>query len=78
MGTILLVRWAHSGDKGRYTGNVNRWGRGVLKVFPALLLACLIPGALNAQVLDIIGIINTAVKKVIVATDLEVEYDGDF
>lgn len=73
MGTKLFVRWVHSGDKGRYAQKANRWERGVLKVFPALLLACLIPGALDAQVLDIIGIINTAVKKVIVATDLEVE-----
>lgn len=51
----------------------NRWGRGVFKVFPALLLACLIPGRSDAQVLDIINIINTAIKKVIVATDLMVE-----
>src|ERR1700755_1003505 len=31
------------------------------------------PGRSDAQVLDIIGIINAAVKKVVVATDLEVE-----
>jgi hypothetical protein len=42
-------------------------------VGPALLLACLMPGRTDAQVLDIISIINAAVKKVIVATDLEVE-----
>jgi hypothetical protein len=42
-------------------------------VGPALLLACLTPGRTDAQVFDIISIINAAVKKVIVATDLEVE-----
>lgn len=68
-----LVRAVQSGTKGRYTEKANRWGRGVLMVFSALLLACLIPGRSDAQVLDIIGIINAAVKKVIVATDLEVE-----
>ena len=59
--------------KGRYTEKANRWGRGVFMVFPALLLACLIPVRSNAQVLDIISIVNDAIKKVIVATDLEVE-----
>ena len=44
-----------------------------MKVFPALLLACLIPGRPDAQVLDVINIINAAVKKVIVATDLMIE-----
>jgi hypothetical protein len=73
MKRLLAGCRVQSGDKGRYTDKVNRRGRGVLKVFPALLLACLVPGALDAQVLDIIGIINAAVKKVIVATDLEVE-----
>jgi hypothetical protein len=63
----------HRVDKGRYTEKANRWGRGVFKVFPALLLACLMPGRSDAQLLDIVGIINAAVKKVIVATDLEVE-----
>jgi hypothetical protein len=63
----------HSEDEGRYTEKANRWGRGVFKVFSALLLACLIPGRSNAQVLDIISIINAAVKKVIVATDLQIE-----
>jgi hypothetical protein len=42
-------------------------------VGPVLLLTCLMPGRTDAQVLDIISIINAAVKKVIVATDLEVE-----
>jgi len=44
-----------------------------LKVWPALLLACLIPGRSDAQVLDVIDIINSAIKRVIVATDLKVE-----
>ena len=57
---------------GRQPENVNRWGRRFI-VFPALLLACLAPGGAEAQVLDIISIINTAVKKVIVAADLVVE-----
>jgi len=48
-------------------------GRRGWVVGPALLLACLMPGRTDAQVLDIISIINAAVKKVIVATDLEVE-----
>ena len=57
---------------GRRPATVNRKGcRWV--TLPALLLACLIPGQSNAQVLDIVSIINTAVKKVIVAVDLEVE-----
>jgi len=57
---------------GRQPGKVNRRGRRFI-VFPALLLACLAPGGAHAQVLDIISIINAAVKKAIVATDLEVE-----
>ncbi|HET6256684.1 MAG TPA: conjugal transfer protein TraI [Puia sp.] len=59
--------------KGRYTEKANRRGRRGWVVGPALLLACLMPGRSDAQVLDIISIINAAVKKVIVATDLEVE-----
>ena len=63
----------HCAKKGRFNEKAHRWGRGVFKGFSALLLACLMPGRSNAQVLDIISIINAAVKKVIVATDLEVE-----
>jgi hypothetical protein len=63
----------HCRDKGRYAETAYRWERGVFKVFFALLLACLIPGRSEAQVLDIISIIDAAVKKAIVATDLEVE-----
>jgi hypothetical protein len=48
-------------------------GRRSWVIGPAFLLACLMPGRADAQVLDIISIINAAVKKVIVATDLEVE-----
>ena len=60
--------------RGRYTEKVNsRWGRRCLKVWPAFLLACLLPGRSDAQVIDIISIINAAVKKVIVATDLAIE-----
>ena len=59
--------------KGRYTEKANRVGCRRWVVGPALLLACLMPGRTDAQVLDIISIINAAVKKVIVATDLEVE-----
>jgi hypothetical protein len=61
-------------EEGRYTEKVkNRQGRRCFKVWPALLLTCLMPGRSDAQVLDIINIINTAVKKVIVAADLEIE-----
>jgi hypothetical protein len=42
-------------------------------VFPVLLLACLTPGWADAQVFDIASIIDAAIKKVIVATDLAVE-----
>jgi hypothetical protein len=59
--------------KGRYTEKANRVGCRRWVVGPALLLACLMPGRADAQILDIISIINAAVKKVIVATDLEVE-----
>ena len=50
-------------------------GRGRRRlVLAVLLLACLMPGgSVDAQVLDIISIINAAVKKVIVAADLEIE-----
>jgi len=65
----------HGLKEGRYTETVkNRRGRRwASMIWPALLLACLIPGRSDGQVLDIINIINTAVKKVIVAADLEVE-----
>lgn len=64
----------HRVEEGRYTEMVKyRWGRWRWKVWLAFLLACLVPGRSDAQVLDIISIINAAVKKVIVATDLEVE-----
>jgi hypothetical protein len=59
--------------KGRYTEKANGVGCRRWVVGPALLLACLMPGRSDAQILDIISIINAAVKKVIVATDLEVE-----
>ena len=59
-------------ETGRQPGKVNRWGRRLM-IFPALLLACLAPQRSAAQVLDIIAIINAAVKKVIVAADLAVE-----
>ncbi|HEY4064125.1 MAG TPA: conjugal transfer protein TraI [Puia sp.] len=51
----------------------DRWGRWCWKVWPALLLACLAPGRSDAQVFDIASIINDAIKKVIVATDLAIE-----
>jgi hypothetical protein len=69
----FLSAVVHCAEEGRYTEKANRWGRGVFKVFPALLLACLITGRSDAQILDIVSIINTAVKKVIVAADLQVE-----
>ena len=59
-------------ETGRQPDKVNRRGRRFM-VFPALLLACLAPGGAGAQGLDIISIINAAVKKVIVAADLAVE-----
>jgi hypothetical protein len=63
----------HRLGKGRHTEKVNKGGRRRWAVGPAFLLACLIPGRSDGQVLDIISIINAAVKKVIVATDLAVE-----
>jgi len=59
-------------ETGRQPDKVNRWGCRTI-IFPALLLACLAPQRSTAQVLDIIAIINAAVKKVIVAADLAVE-----
>lgn len=50
-----------------------RAGRVGRRCLPVLVAACLLPVASQAQVLDIIGIINTAVKKVIVAADLTIE-----
>ena len=67
---VRRVQWL---TKGRYTEKANGVGCRGWVVGPALLLACLMPGRTDAQVLDIISIINAAVKKVIVATDLEVE-----
>ncbi len=67
---VRRVQWL---TKGRYTEKANRAGCRGWVVGPALLLACLMPGRADAQILDIISIINAAVKKVIVATDLEVE-----
>lgn len=58
-------------DKGRQPLRVNRMGRRYL--LPVLLLACLWPRSAGAQILDIVQIIQEAVKKVIVAVDLEVE-----
>jgi hypothetical protein len=49
-------------------GRGRRW-----MVLPVFLLACLAPQVSDGQVLDIIDIINAAVKKVVVATDLEVQ-----
>ena len=57
---------------GRLPCKGNRMGRR-WAILPAFFLACLVPDRSEAQVLDIISIINAAVKKVIVATDLEVE-----
>src|ERR1700742_2633276 len=45
------------------------------RCLPVLVAACLIPAVSRAQVLDVIGIINTAVKKVIVAADLKIEQE---
>src|SRR5579872_4571071 len=49
-------------------GRGHRW-----LVLPVFLLACLWPRPAEAQILDIAEIIQEAVKKVIVAADLEVE-----
>src|SRR5579859_818468 len=74
MDTMRFQKRVHSVGQGRHSEKANnRRGRRILKVFPALLLACLIPGRPDAQVLDVINIINAAVKKVIVATDLMIE-----
>ena len=48
-------------------------GHRIFLVLPVFLLSCLMPSRSDAQVLDIINIINAAVKKVIVAVDLEIE-----
>lgn len=62
----MRVRWI-----GRLSacgkGRGRRWG------LAALLLACLVPGAPARAQIPILDIINAAVKKVIVATDLEIE-----
>ena len=74
MKSEIIDSWARSLDEGRHSEKaINRWGRRCLKVWPALLLACLIPGRSGAQVLDVIDIINSAIKRVIVAADLKVE-----
>ncbi len=73
MAKIVFHSVVQRGDKGRYAARDNRKGRRWVAVGAAFLLACLVPGRSDAQVLDIIGIINAAVKKVIVAADLEVE-----
>jgi hypothetical protein len=62
----------HRGTRGRLPDRGKGRGRRRL-IFPALLLACLFPKVGDAQILDIISIINAAVKKVIVAADLEIE-----
>jgi hypothetical protein len=67
----MLLKRVQVVGLGRQPDRVNRQGRRWM--FPAFLLACLAPVGVHAQVLDIISIINTAVKKVIVAADLEVE-----
>ncbi|MDO6431564.1 conjugal transfer protein TraI [Flavitalea sp. BT771] len=59
-------------DKGRYAERDNRMGRRGAMVGLALLLACLAPGRSDAQGLDIISVINSAVKRVIVAMDLKI------
>jgi len=59
--------------KGRYTEKANGKERWSWKVFATLLLACLVTGRADAQVFDIASIINAAIKKVIVATDLAIE-----
>ena len=71
----VIVHWVvDSVEEGRYTETVKyRWGRRCFRIWPALLLACLMPGRSDAQVIDIVQIIGTAIKKVIVATDLQIE-----
>jgi len=49
------------------------WGGRRRWMIPALLLACQVPLGVHAQVTDIAQIIEDAIKKVIVAADLEVE-----
>ena len=59
----------------RWTGRppVNGKGRGRRWGLAALLLACLVEGTPARAQIPILDIIQTAVKKVIVATDLEIE-----
>lgn len=57
---------------GRRPVGTNRCGRWRM-VLPALLLACLAPGAGARAQIPILEIIKAAVKKVIVAADLEVQ-----
>lgn len=68
----LNKRAVRSVGTGRRSYEGNRrgcWRR----VLPALLLACLVPGSAVRAQIPILEIIKAAVKKVIVATDLEVE-----
>jgi hypothetical protein len=58
----LKKRWT------RETGRGHRW-----LLLPVFLLTCLWPRTAGAQITDIAQIIQDAVKKVIVAVDLEVE-----
>jgi hypothetical protein len=74
MKEVFMHSAVHGLEEGRYTEKVNnRCGRRCFKVLPALLLACLLPWRSDAQVLDIVQIVSDAIKKVIVAADLEIE-----
>ncbi len=74
MNSIIILSWkANVEGNDRRPLRTNSGRRRFFLSFPALILVCLIPQRMDAQILDIISIINTAIKKVIVATDLEVQ-----
>ena len=62
---VRIWRTGRLSVKGKGSGR--RWA------LAALLLACLVPGGVARAQIPILDIINAAVKKVIVATDLEIE-----
>lgn len=68
-GMIKDTAWFQGTGRSFFTGK----GRGRWLGLAALLLACLVPGAPARAQIPIVSIIEAAVKKVIVATDLEIE-----
>jgi len=71
-GMTIYKRVVRGFGTGRRSFGGSRGGRRWW-MLPALLLACLAPGVPARAQIPILDIINAAVKKVIVATDLEIE-----